>query len=236
MDVIILAGGLGTRLRSVVNEVPKCMASVAGNPFLFYLLKYLTRYKEVENVILSVGYLREVIFRWIDENASEFPFTFAYAVEEEPLGTGGGIRLALSKTASDEVLVLNGDTFFDVDITELSAAGKSVNTPAITLALKMMSHFDRYGTVALSADNAIISFNEKTFCESGLINGGVYLINKNELDMSHLPNKFSFEKEVLEKEASRHTLYGVRQDGYFIDIGIPDDYAKANVEFRTLFI
>lgn len=98
MEVIILAGGLGTRLRSVVSEVPKCMAPVAGRPFLCYLLKYLTRYN-VTRVILSVGYLREVIYKWIDEVKDDFPFDFDYAVEEEPLGTGGGIKLALSKTS-----------------------------------------------------------------------------------------------------------------------------------------
>ena len=107
MEVIILAGGLGTRLRSVVSEIPKCMAPVAGKPFLWYLLKYLARY-EVSRVILSVGYLREVIYQWIDEVKDEFPFTFDYAVEDEPLGTGGGIKLAMDKIEGTEALILNG--------------------------------------------------------------------------------------------------------------------------------
>ena len=92
MEVIILAGGLGTRLRSVVSEVPKCMAPVADKPFLWYLLKYLTRFN-VSRVVLSVGYLREVIFKWVEEVKDEFPFSFEYAIEEEPLGTGGGLGL-----------------------------------------------------------------------------------------------------------------------------------------------
>ena len=107
MEAIVLAGGLGTRLRSVVSEVPKCMAPVAGKPFLWYLLTYLARYPEVHRVVLSVGYLREVIFEWIASVSGQFPFPIDYAVEEVPLGTGGGIRLALSKCTSDEVLVLN---------------------------------------------------------------------------------------------------------------------------------
>ena len=94
MEIIILAGGLGTRLRSVVSEVPKCMAPVAGKPFLWYLLKYLARY-DVSKVVLSVGYLREVIYKWIDEVRDDFSFGYDYAVEEEPLGTGGGIKIAL---------------------------------------------------------------------------------------------------------------------------------------------
>ena len=94
MEVIILAGGLGTRLRSEIKDVPKCMAPVAGKPFLWYLLTDLKKYKDVKRVILSVGYLREVIFEWITTVKDEFPFEFDFAIEEEPLGTGGGIRLA----------------------------------------------------------------------------------------------------------------------------------------------
>ena len=120
MDVVILAGGLGTRLRSVVSEVPKCMAPVSGRPFLWYLLEQL-RYYPVGRVILSVGYLREVIQTWVDEHAAEYPWEFAFAVEEEPLGTGGGIRLAASMATGDDIIVLNGDTFYDVD---LQAMGK----------------------------------------------------------------------------------------------------------------
>ena len=104
MEVIILAGGLGTRLRSVVSEVPKCMAPVGGKPFLWYLLKYLTNYN-VHKVILSVGYLREVIYQWIEEVKDSFPFEFVYAVEEQPLGTGGGIKLALAKATNNDVYV-----------------------------------------------------------------------------------------------------------------------------------
>ena len=118
MEVIILAGGLGTRLRSVVSDVPKCMAPVGGKPFLWYLLEGLKRF-DVERVILSVGYLREVIEQWIADHASEYPFEFCFAVEEKPLGTGGGIRLAASKAAGPELVVLNGDTWFDADLGQL---------------------------------------------------------------------------------------------------------------------
>ena len=101
MEVIILAGGLGTRLRSVVSDVPKCMAPVGGKPFLWYLLENLRRF-EVERVILSVGYLREVIKEWVAKHSAEYPFEFCFAVEEQPLGTGGGIRLAASKAQETE--------------------------------------------------------------------------------------------------------------------------------------
>ena len=231
MEVIILAGGLGTRLRSVVKMVPKCMAPVAGKPFLWYLLKYLTKY-DINRVVLSVGYLREVIFKWIEEVKDEFPFEFDYVIEEEPLGTGGGIKLALDKVKDERVFVLNGDTFFDVDLMQLYDA-HFIGKKAITLALKPMRKFNRYGTVNMETiTGTILSFNEKKYCEEGLINGGVYVISKNARIFEGLGEKFSFETAVLEPQCARHQLLGVVQNGYFIDIGIPDDYNRAQRELR----
>ena len=229
MEVIILAGGLGTRLRSVVSEVPKCMAPVAGKPFLWYLLKYLTRF-DVSRVVLSVGYLREVIFKWIDEVKEEFPFEFDYAIEEAPLGTGGGIKLALERINGERAFVLNGDTFFDVDLMQLYNA-HMIGKKTITLALKPMKDFDRYGTVNMEPiTGTIISFNEKQYCREGLINGGVYVISKSTPLFEGLGSKFSFETSVLEPQCARRQLLGVVQNGFFIDIGIPSDYARAQRE------
>lgn len=231
MEVIILAGGLGTRLRSVVSEVPKCMAPVGGKPFLWYLLKYLSAY-DVQKVILSVGYLKEVIYQWIEENKDSFPFEFIFAIEDQPLGTGGGIKLALSKAKGDNVYVLNGDTFFDVDLRELLTRHAQSISP-ITMALKPMCDFDRYGSVILN-DNKIEQFKEKCFCKKGLINGGVYLVRRNAQLFEGLPQKFSFETAVLEAHCKKGKLQGVVQDGYFIDIGIPNDYQRANVELPRI--
>lgn len=229
MEVIILAGGLGTRLRSVVSEVPKCMAPVAGKPFLWYLLKYLTKY-DVNKVILSVGYLREVIFEWIDEVKDDFPFVFDYAVEEEPLGTGGGIKLALSKATTNDVIVLNGDTFFEVNLNELIEAHR-LYPSAITIALKPMREFERYGRVIINkVDNRILEFKEKEYCKQGLINGGVYVINRLEPIFNGVPEKFSFETSVLAPQCKLGKLFGVVQNGYFIDIGIPEDYQRAETD------
>lgn len=231
MEVIILAGGLGTRLRSVVSEVPKCMAPVADKPFLWYLLKYLTRF-DINRVILSVGYLREVIFKWIDEVKDEFPFEFDYAIEKQPLGTGGGIKLSLEKANDERVFVLNGDTFFDVDLMQLYDA-HMIGKKAITLALKPMKRFDRYGTVNMEPiTGTILSFNEKQYCEEGLINGGVYVISKDAPIFEGLGEKFSFETDVLEPQCLRQQLLGVVQNKYFIDIGIPEDYQRAQIELH----
>ena len=224
MEAVILAGGLGTRLRSVVSEVPKCMAPVDGKPFLQYMLEWLSRF-DVSHVVLSVGYLREVIFAFIDSR--EWPFEISYAVEEEPLGTGGGIRLALTKCREDRVIVLNGDTFFNVDLKALTFAAP------VTLALKPMRDFDRYGAVDL-AGGLVTGFHEKTACTEGLINGGVYALVRSRLDLAFYPGRFSFEKDLLEPLAAARLVAGQVQEGYFIDIGIPEDYTRAQRELPEI--
>ena len=154
MEVIVLAGGLGTRLRSVVSEVPKCMAPIDGKPFLQYLLNYLDSF-DVSRVILSVGYLREVVFSWVRDHKQNYSFDIEFAVEKEPLGTGGGIALALSFAKEDNILIINGDTFFNVDL-ESFYAEHIHSGNKISIALKPMSDFDRYGNVVLK-ENGIIS-------------------------------------------------------------------------------
>lgn len=240
MEVIILAGGLGTRLRSVVSEVPKCMAPVAGKPFLWYLLQYLKRY-DVSRVILSVGYLREVIFSWIDTVRNQFPFTIDYAIEETPLGTGGGIALAMQHVQTEGAIILNGDTCFEVNLNELTAFHHSHSKANIVLALKAMQDFDRYGTVITDNQGKVLEFKEKRPCQNGHINGGVYWMRNIPKDNPEslfygLPDKFSFETEVLTKHCGPNgCLYGIAQNGYFIDIGIPEDYRRAEQELPNMF-
>ena len=226
-EAIILAGGLGTRLQSVVSDRPKCMALVADKPFLKYLLDYLTLYK-IDHVVLSLGYKYELILDWLKQQ--NYPFKISYVAEDQPLGTGGGIKLATSKLESDTCFVLNGDTFFDVDLNKIQdfQIEKSAD---ITLALKPMMDFDRYGSVKINDVDRILEFLEKQYCNEGLINGGVYYLNKSIFDKHTYPNKFSFEKEVLEAQIENLNIVGYSSDSYFIDIGIPSDYEKANVDF-----
>ena len=232
IDVIILAGGLGTRLRSVVSELPKCMAPVCGKPFLSYILDYLEKFN-IAKVILSVGYLRDSIIQFIDNQKDNYNFDFDFAMEDTPLGTGGGIKLALSKTTSQNVLVLNGDTFFDVDVNAL-IINHLESEKDITIALKPMENFERYGNVILDKNGNVVEFQEKKFCAKGQINGGVYVMKRKNDMMNGLPEKFSFETEVLQKQAKMLNVNGYISDTYFIDIGIPEDYAKANVEFEKM--
>ena len=228
MEVVILAGGLGTRLRSVVSEVPKCMAPVDGKPFLWYLLEQLRHYP-VRRVILSVGYLREAVIGWVEEHKTDYPWEFRFAIEEEPLGTGGGIRLAASLAEGDDVVVLNGDTFFDADLSALVEARRRSGAP-IALSLKLMRDFDRYGTVNIESDGKVLGFKEKALCSEGLINGGVYAIDLKSSVLDGHGDRFSFEKDVLEPQCVEGNLCGVVQDGFFIDIGIPADYERACAE------
>lgn len=229
MDVVVLAGGLGTRLRSVVSEVPKCMAPVNGKPFLHYLLTALSQYR-ISKVVLSVGYKRECIMDWVQVHGNEFPFEIDFAVEETPLGTGGGIRLAMEKCTSDSVCIMNGDTFFDVDLERLKEAHKH-SGKLLTMAVKHLKDFDRYGTVSFDKNGVVTGFNEKRYCEDGYINGGVYMVSDRNL-LKAMPEKFSFETEFLQPKAAAGLVNSFVSDGYFIDIGIPEDYAKANEDFK----
>lgn len=228
-EVIILAGGLGTRLRSVVNDKPKCMAEVNGKPFLYYWLQYLARFS-FKRIVLSLGYKSEMVISWIEKIRDNYDFIIDYVVEQEPLGTGGGIRLALSKTSIDDVLVINGDSMFLADLQDLYNKYSLVNC-SVVLALKQMKDFSRYGKVTIDSNNLITDFAEKKFCQQGLINCGVYVLNKQKLNLQSFEQKFSFEKDVLEQ---RNDIYGFEYEGYFIDIGVPEDYHKAQKDFSLL--
>lgn len=227
-EAIILAGGLGTRLRSVVPDLPKCMAPVNGKPFIAYVIDYLQK-QGVEKFILSLGYKHEAIIAFINEQYSTLPVQ--YSIEEEPLGTGGAIRYACIKTSVDNVIVTNGDTLFKADIAEVVSL-HTLNNADCTLSLKPMKNFDRYGVVELNEDNSIKSFKEKQHYEDGLINGGLYVLNTKSFLSAYLPLKFSFEKNYLEPFYKEKKMYGVVQDAYFIDIGIPEDYTRAQKELQ----
>jgi D-glycero-alpha-D-manno-heptose 1-phosphate guanylyltransferase len=230
-EAIILAGGLGTRLRSVVSDTPKCMAPVAGKPFLHFLISFLKK-NGMKHFIFSVGYMHEVIEEYLENNYPELNYTIS--LENEPLGTGGAIKLACEKSHQKNVLICNGDTLYKIDCMALSKFHEEKKA-ACTLSLKPMSHFDRYGVVELNADNSVKSFKEKQFYQSGLINGGVYALDVDEFLKEGMPQKFSFEKDFLEKKlllpkTGKSNLFGLVQDEYFIDIGIPEDYIRAQSE------
>ncbi len=222
-ECIVLAGGLGTRLRSVVADKPKCMAPLGAHPFLYYLLQYLHK-QGIQHAVLSLGYLSEQVISWC--NSIALPLRVSFTVEPEPLGTGGGIINALQAVKGNEIFIVNGDTYFDVNLAAFNNFHQSHQSP-LSLALKPMQQFDRYGSIQLDEHQQITRFHEKKFMEEGLINGGIYRTSAGFLQSLSLPEKFSFEKEVLEPGAQAGKLYGFISNTYFIDIGIPEDYEAA---------
>jgi len=182
--------------------------------------------------VLSVGYLS-------DKVTAHYGSSFAgmdivYSIEKEPLGTGGGIRLAMQQCQSYDVLVLNGDSFFDIDL--VSFYNKHSDTVAdFSLALRHVPNASRYGTLTLGEFDKIKAFKEKSTHEKpGIINAGVYILSR-DLYIEETPEKknFSIEKDFFEKKIDNLNIYGFIYDGYFIDIGIPEDYKQAQHDFKT---
>lgn len=224
MEAIVLAGGLGTRLQSVVSDVPKPMAPIEDKPFLEYILKYLKK-NSISKVILSVGYKWEIIQEYFGNNFDGIELV--YSVEDEPLGTGGAIKKAMSKVSNDKVYIINGDTFFNVNLNKLEL----VNNSKLVLSLKNMQDFDRYGCVESDENNFVTKFTEKSYRKIGNINGGIYLASKDIFDDFDLETVFSFE-EFMEYNLKKLNISSMVFDNYFIDIGIPQDYEKAQKEIK----
>ncbi|MCK4442307.1 MAG: nucleotidyltransferase family protein [Sulfurovaceae bacterium] len=224
MEAIVLAGGLGTRLRSVVSNLPKPMAPIGNKPFLEYILKYLKK-NDITRVILSVGYKWKTIEEYFGNNFKGIELV--YSVEDKLLGTGGAIKKAITKVNSKEVFIINGDTFFNVDLKLLTLD----STSKIMLSLKKMYDFNRYGCIESNSENLVTSFTEKAYRTSGNINGGIYLIKKDIFNKFNLKEKFSFE-EFMQKNFKKLVISVRVFDNYFIDIGIPEDYKKAQYEIK----
>ncbi len=220
-EAIILAGGFGTRLQSVVSDIPKPMAQVGEKPFLYYILRYLESFG-IERTVLSVGYRHEFISQYFGDRFGAMELF--YAIENQPLGTGGAVKYASEMIQANRFFLFNGDSFFRTDLEKLNDLHNQRNAK-ITLSLKEMQNFDRYGSVVMDTSGLISAFNEKRYCESGLINTGIYVIEKH--IVANFPEqKFSLEKDILEKEVANSSVYGRVFDGFFIDIGIPEDYSR----------
>ncbi len=229
-EAIILAGGFGTRLQTVVSDLPKPMAAVADKPFLHYVVKQLIQ-QGIERIVFSVGYKSEAIVDYFSN--SEFAIEMLFQKENEPLGTGGGIKYAMQACLSNDILVLNGDTYFDIDFSDLHDIYFEKKAKA-ALALRVVDNASRYGQVKMNDNNSIIAFEEKNLEEvkSGCINGGTYILNKKYF-IENTEIKFSIEQQFFETQVKHGVLAGKVFKDYFIDIGIPEDYYKANEDFRT---
>jgi D-glycero-alpha-D-manno-heptose 1-phosphate guanylyltransferase len=227
-EAIILAGGFGTRLSSVLKDKPKPMAPVNGRPFLDYQLAYLA-FAGVNKVIMAVGYLHEQIMEHYGNRFGNIKID--YSIETEPLGTGGAIKLAMMKAESPSVLVLNGDTFFELDLAKFHDFYRQ-REAKLAIAIREVDDVSRYGGVEVDWDGRITRFYEKSeLGGKGKINGGIYLIDKKFLLSQNLPDKFSIEKDLFEKIYQTEKIYAMLCRRYFIDIGVPDEYAKTKDDF-----
>jgi len=230
-DAVILAGGFGTRLSHVVSNVPKPMAPVYGKPFLSYVMDRLVE-AGVTRIVLATGYKHEVIQSWFGD--AYRGAQVLYSQESTPLFTGGAIRQAAQYIDSDDFVVLNGDTLFDIDLQQLYRFHTDRHAK-LSVALRHVNDTNRYGSVTCT-NESIIEFKEKdASLGAGDINGGIYLINRAWLCSLPLPTKFSFEKELMQPMAGQDGFYGLSFNSYFIDIGIPEDYWRAQREWPELF-
>jgi len=225
MEAIILAGGLGTRLSSRLKGVPKAMALIAGEPFLRILLDRLLK-AGCSRIILSVGYLRNVILEAFGESYEGIPIH--YVIEEKPLGTGGAIRRALQDARETSILVLNGDTYLDIDFAILLRQHIQWRRP-MTMAVTEVADTARYGGVIVD-DGYVTGFVEKGRKGPGWISAGVYALERDFAWPQELPDHFSFETDVLVKTLSALRPAGFQCRGKFLDIGTPEDLDRAQTE------
>lgn len=228
MEAIVLAGGFGTRLKQVVPDLPKPMAPIAGRPFLDILLSMLSR-KGFTRVVLSLGFMSEKIIAHFGDGY--LGMELVHEVESQPLGTGGAIRAALARCVADHVFVFNGDTYLDLEVEELETVWQSVQHPLIVV--REVPDTARFGRVEM-CDGRISAFLEKGKSGPGFINAGCYVLPKHALDPFPLGQPFSLETGYFIKYLERIRFDGFVSRGRFIDIGVPDDYALAQIELAGL--
>lgn len=226
LPVVILCGGLGTRLRPAVSDRPKVLAPVAGEPFLGHLLAHLER-QGVQEVVLSTGYLGEQIAEYAG-NGAHWDLRIRYAEEPEPLGTGGALRFAAKTARLDEAFIaMNGDTFFSGNLKWLIEAHETREAVA-TLALVEVEEDTRYGTVETDETGAVTAFWEKEAARTApaWINAGVYVLGPALIAM--IPEgKVSLERDVFPRFVGRGLYGSAFPDADFLDIGTPEDYGRA---------
>lgn len=222
MEAIVLAGGLGTRLRSAVPDLPKPMAPIGNRPFLSFVLDGLAD-AGFETAVLAVGYRSEAIREYFKDHYGAL--RIRYSIEDKALGTGGAIRLGLEKTVSRHVFVLNGDTYLELDYRAMYQAHMAARA-SITVAVRCVGDTARYGALEIGRGR-VQGFVEKGRSGPGVINGGTYLVSRDLFARYALPEAFSLETDVLMPYVSELRPLAFEAEGMFIDIGVPEDYARA---------
>ncbi|WP_370979188.1 sugar phosphate nucleotidyltransferase [Agaribacterium sp. ZY112] len=225
-EAIVLVGGKGTRLKSVSGDTPKPLVAVGGTPFLHYILSQLSG-AGFNRIVLAAGYRAEDFMGFL-EDYQYLGAEIIVSVEKQPLGTGGAIRLASDYLSGDSFLVVNGDTYSDVNLFEFLNYGVS-HLPSLSLVGVYVDDASRYGSLTLGEGDRVISMGEKSLRGPAFINSGLYYVSKMLISGWGKGESFSFEKDVLESCDTK--IYCYKSKGYFIDIGVPEDYYKANNKF-----
>ncbi len=228
MEAIILAGGLGTRLRQSVPDLPKPMAPVAGRPFLEILLQSLSS-KHIRRVVLSLGFMADKI---IDHFGDRFAgMDLAYRIEELPLGTGGAVRFAMADCTNDHVYVFNGDTYLDLNIDEVELQWQRGRRPIIVG--RNVADASRFGRLTVEGGR-VKGLSKDAKLGPGLINAGCYVLNRGQLDAYALRVAFSLEEDYLTSATATTAFDLYVTTAQFIDIGVPEDYARAQIELKDV--
>lgn len=223
IDVAVLAGGLGTRIRGVLGDTPKVLAPIAGRAFLGHLLDHLAQYG-TKRVVLCLGHLADRVTAWLARGDTRHSLDVVCEIEPSPLGTAGAIRFVRDELKTNLVLVMNGDTFLDADLRAFVASHRLSGAEASVLCVEV-EDAARYGRVDIAADGHVVRFAEKA-PGRGTVNAGVYLFSAAFLDRIAASDAVSLERDVLETLPSG-TLHAVVVQGRFIDIGTPESLARA---------
>jgi D-glycero-alpha-D-manno-heptose 1-phosphate guanylyltransferase len=233
-EAIIIAGGFGTRLKETIGpDIPKPMAPVDGRPFLEYVFHNLSKWG-IDRLILATGYRHKAIEQYFGKAYKGQQIV--YSRETEPLGTGGAVLQAMEHASGDVCYVINGDTYFDVNIRKMIDAYRAREADAV-MALREADDVSRYGSVETSSDGRIIAFREKGNKKGpGFVNGGAYILNRKIFMELGLKGAFSLEEDFFEKHCLDRRIFSIRCKGFFLDIGIPGDYKQAQDAFEGIII
>ena len=227
-EAIILAGGFGTRLRSVVKDLPKPLAPVAGRPFLAHVLDLLAA-QGIGRAVLATGYMAERVEQELGPDWHGMQLV--YSPETEPLGTGGAIAKAMPRLRGDAFFVLNGDTFLALDYAALDRAADAAGR-SMCMALAAVPDVARYGAVVVE-DACVTGFREKGQPGPGFINAGVYRLRRDVQARFPATANFSFETDVMAGLVAAGQVSAFEQTRRFIDIGVPEDYERAQTELAA---
>lgn len=228
-EALILAGGIGTGLRPIISSMPKPLVPVREKPFLQYLLRQLER-GGIKEAFLCVGIEGDEIHTKFGDYFGNLHLNYVY--EHDHLGTGGAVWNALPFVEGEDVFVFNGDSLFDIDLDDM-ATHHILKRAEITMAVNHLEAFNRYGTVKFNDQTFRINgFEEKKWKDQGYINGGIYILQKDLRDRFPFSKPFSLEKDFFTMQFNALNLFAYPSEAYFLDIGVPKDFERAQHEFK----